>query len=91
MYPELADYAMALTATLPPGLDVCLFTNSGSEANDLALRIAKQVRARSRAVVSVIPGFPAPMKTFRTSYPGRPEAGLNAPRRAAPRPRPRRR
>jgi 4-aminobutyrate aminotransferase-like enzyme len=42
VYPELADYAEALTATLPEKLSVCYFVNSGSEANDLALRIARQ-------------------------------------------------
>ncbi len=34
-------YARNLTQTLPDGLDVCFFTNSGSEANDLAMRIAR--------------------------------------------------
>ena len=33
-------YAERLTASLPPGLDACLFVNSGSEANDIAWRIA---------------------------------------------------
>lgn len=37
----LVDYAKALTATLPDKLSVCYFTNSGSEANDLAIRIAR--------------------------------------------------
>src|SRR5262245_30226630 len=31
-------YAAALTATLPDPLRVCYFVNSGSEANELALR-----------------------------------------------------
>ena len=34
-------YAERLTATLPSSLSVCLFVNSGSEANDLALRLAR--------------------------------------------------
>lgn len=41
VYPELAAYAQQLAATLPDGLHVCYFVNSGSEANDLALRMAK--------------------------------------------------
>uniref|UniRef100_A0A8B9TRS6 Ethanolamine-phosphate phospho-lyase n=1 Tax=Anas platyrhynchos TaxID=8839 RepID=A0A8B9TRS6_ANAPL len=35
-------YAQRLTATLPEKLSVCYFVNSGSEANDLALRLARQ-------------------------------------------------
>jgi 4-aminobutyrate aminotransferase-like enzyme len=34
------DYAEALTETLPEPLRVCFFVNSGSEANELALRLA---------------------------------------------------
>jgi len=34
-------YAEAITKTLPSKLEVCTFVNSGSEANDLALRMAK--------------------------------------------------
>ncbi|KAI6184483.1 hypothetical protein M3Y97_00601200 [Aphelenchoides bicaudatus] len=35
------EYAEKLTSTLPPHLNVCLFTNSGSEANDLAIELAR--------------------------------------------------
>ena len=35
------DYAERLTSTMPEGLDACLFVNSGSEANDIAWRIAR--------------------------------------------------
>jgi 4-aminobutyrate aminotransferase-like enzyme/Ser/Thr protein kinase RdoA (MazF antagonist) len=38
---QLTRYADALTATLPPSLTVCFFTASGSEANELALRLAR--------------------------------------------------
>src|SRR6185295_12406466 len=34
-------YAERLTATLPEPLSVCYFVNSGSEANELALRLAR--------------------------------------------------
>ncbi len=37
----LTDYAERLTATLPAPLNVAFFTNSGSEANELALRLAR--------------------------------------------------
>jgi len=35
-------YAERLTATLPDPLSVCYFVNSGSEANELALRLARE-------------------------------------------------
>jgi len=37
----LAEYADRLTETLPPSLEVCYFLNSASEANELALRLAR--------------------------------------------------
>lgn len=42
----ILQYAEQLTATLPAPLSVCYFVNSGSEANELALRLA---RARTKA------------------------------------------
>lgn len=39
--PVIADYAEALAKTLPGDLKVCYFVNSGSEANDLALLMAR--------------------------------------------------
>ena len=38
---NIARLAVKLTATLPEPLEVCFFVNSGSEANDLALRMAQ--------------------------------------------------
>ncbi len=37
----IGSYAERLLKTLPPSLEVCFFTNSGSEANELALRLAR--------------------------------------------------
>jgi 4-aminobutyrate aminotransferase-like enzyme len=37
----LAEYAERLAATMPEPLRVCYFVNSGSEANELALRLAR--------------------------------------------------
>src|ERR1051325_4919588 len=37
----ILEYAEKLTATLPEPLSVCCFVNSGSEANELALRLAR--------------------------------------------------
>ncbi|XP_069781509.1 ethanolamine-phosphate phospho-lyase-like isoform X2 [Narcine bancroftii] len=42
LHDNLVQYAKKLTETLPPQLSVCYFVNSGSEANDLALRLARQ-------------------------------------------------
>jgi 4-aminobutyrate aminotransferase-like enzyme len=41
LYPGFADYAERLCATLPKELDVCFLVNSGTEANELALRLAR--------------------------------------------------
>ena len=40
MYDVANQYAERITATLPEGLDSCYFVSSGSEANDLAWRLA---------------------------------------------------
>jgi len=37
----IVEYAQKLTATLPDPLRVCFFVNSGSEANELAVRLAR--------------------------------------------------
>ncbi|XP_048833826.1 ethanolamine-phosphate phospho-lyase [Brienomyrus brachyistius] len=42
LHDNLVEYAQRLQATLPDSLSVCYFVNSGSEANDLALRLAWQ-------------------------------------------------
>jgi 4-aminobutyrate aminotransferase-like enzyme/Ser/Thr protein kinase RdoA (MazF antagonist) len=49
---EVVAYATRLTALLPNGLDVCYFTNSGSEANDLAWRIARTLTGNDGVVVT---------------------------------------
>src|ERR1019366_3878327 len=41
LHDNLVRYAERLTATLPDPLRVCYFVNSGSEANELALRPAR--------------------------------------------------
>lgn len=51
LYGQLTEYAEALTATLPPPLEVVFLTNSGSEANDLALRIARSRIGNRRTIV----------------------------------------
>ena len=41
LHDNLAEYALRLAGTFPEPLEVCFFTNSGTEANDLALRLAR--------------------------------------------------
>ena len=41
LHPNFARMAQKLASKMPPGLDVTYFTNSGSEANDLAILLAR--------------------------------------------------
>lgn len=41
LQPNIAEYAKKLASKMPGELKVCYFTNSGSEANDLALLMAR--------------------------------------------------
>jgi len=48
----ILEYAKRLTATLPEPLSVCYFVNSGSEANELAVRLARaHTKAREMIVL----------------------------------------
>ena len=47
----MLDYAERLTAKLPGNLKVAYFVNSGTEANELALRIARTVTGQKSTVV----------------------------------------
>lgn len=47
LHTELARYAEELTATLPEPLSVVYFVTSGSEANELALRMARTATGRN--------------------------------------------
>jgi 4-aminobutyrate aminotransferase-like enzyme/Ser/Thr protein kinase RdoA (MazF antagonist) len=50
LHDNIVRYAERLTAKLPPPLRVCYFLSSGSEANELALRLAR-ARTRRREVI----------------------------------------
>ena len=50
VYDGLTEYAERLCATLPEPLRVCFFVNSGSEANDLALRLARAYTGRADTI-----------------------------------------
>jgi alanine-glyoxylate transaminase/(R)-3-amino-2-methylpropionate-pyruvate transaminase len=41
LHPNIAEFGQALAAKMPGSLKVCYFVNSGSEANDLALLMAR--------------------------------------------------
>jgi 4-aminobutyrate aminotransferase-like enzyme/Ser/Thr protein kinase RdoA (MazF antagonist) len=51
LHPRLVEYAERLCATLPEPLRVCYFVNSGSEANELALRLARTFTGSRETVV----------------------------------------
>ena len=51
LHGSVIDYARRLAATLPDPLGVCFFVNSGSEANDLALRLAAAHTGREDMIV----------------------------------------
>ena len=52
LHRTIVEYAERLTATLPDPLRVCFFANSGSEANELALRLARAHTGR-REVIAI--------------------------------------
>lgn len=51
LHRTILDYADRLVAKLPPPLTVCFFTASGSEANELALRLARAATGRRDMLV----------------------------------------
>jgi 4-aminobutyrate aminotransferase-like enzyme/Ser/Thr protein kinase RdoA (MazF antagonist) len=51
LHPLMVEYARRLLATLPEYLAVCTFVNSGSEANELAIRMARSHTGRRDALV----------------------------------------
>ena len=51
LHDNIVEYAMRLVATLPAPLSVVFLTNSGTEANDLALRLARAHTKKRGALV----------------------------------------
>lgn len=51
LHDKLAMFGERLVATLPPPLSICYFVNSGSEANELALRLARAHTGRRDVIV----------------------------------------
>lgn len=52
LHENINNLAKELLETLPPELNVCHFVNSGSEANELAVRMAKIVTGEKDMIVS---------------------------------------
>ncbi len=52
LHQNLVCYAQRLTERLPTELSVCFFVNSGSEANELALRLAR-THTRQRDIIAI--------------------------------------
>jgi 4-aminobutyrate aminotransferase-like enzyme len=87
LHDHIVEYAQRLTATLPAPLSVCFFTNSGSEANELALRLARTF-TRRRDVICVDHAYHgntqqlidvSPYKFNRKGGQGKPETTHIAP------------
>ncbi len=51
LHEKVTQLAERLVATLPANLDTCFFVNSGSEANELALRLARTATGASDVLV----------------------------------------
>ncbi|HEY9262964.1 aminotransferase class III-fold pyridoxal phosphate-dependent enzyme [Chitinophaga sp.] len=51
LHDDLVAFGRELTATLPDSLQVCYFTNSGSEANDLAIRMSRHFTKQKDVIV----------------------------------------
>ena len=51
LHDAIEEFAAQLTATLPSKLKVCYFTNSGSEANDLAIRMSRHFTKQHDVIV----------------------------------------
>ncbi|MEV6492563.1 aminotransferase class III-fold pyridoxal phosphate-dependent enzyme [Actinoplanes sp. NPDC051633] len=52
LHPRIVELAERLLATMPAGLDTCLFTTSGTEANDLAWRMATAHTGGHAAIIA---------------------------------------
>lgn len=51
LHGNILEYAEQLTARLPPQLNACIFVNSGSEANDVAWRMAQMASGHRGGLV----------------------------------------
>ncbi|MFM8869159.1 MAG: aminotransferase class III-fold pyridoxal phosphate-dependent enzyme, partial [Candidatus Nanopelagicus sp.] len=56
LHQTIVEYGKAITSTMPDPLSVIFFVNSGSEANDLAIRLAR-AHTNAKAVVALRHGY----------------------------------
>ena len=56
LHPARTAFAAKILSKMPPELDVCFFVNSGSEANELALRLAR-AHTGDRGIVTPDHGY----------------------------------
>lgn len=54
LHENLVNFTEALLETMPPALNVAFIVNSGSEANELAIRLAKTVTGNKDMIVSKV-------------------------------------
>lgn len=83
LHPNIARMAAKLASKLPPGLDVTYFVNSGSEANDLAILLARAFTGHNDVIAvrnSYHGGSPAsmPLTSHHTwKYPQQVNTGVH--------------
>jgi alanine-glyoxylate transaminase/(R)-3-amino-2-methylpropionate-pyruvate transaminase len=83
LHPGIARMAAKLASKLPPGLDVTYFVNSGSEANDLAILLARAYTGNNDVIAvrnSYHGGSPAsmPLTSHHTwKYPQQVNTGVH--------------
>ena len=73
LHESAIELAERLIATCPPGLDTVLFVNSGSEANDLAWRIATTATGGAAGCARTSPTTASPRRSPRSrprTWPG---------------------
>jgi 4-aminobutyrate aminotransferase-like enzyme/Ser/Thr protein kinase RdoA (MazF antagonist) len=56
LHQGIVEYGKAITSTMPDPLSVIFFVNSGSEANDLAIRLAR-AHTKTKGVVALRHGY----------------------------------
>jgi 4-aminobutyrate aminotransferase-like enzyme len=88
LHETILDYAEALTATFPRELSQIMFTCTGSEANDLAVRIARQFTGGTGVIVTshAYHGVTSAVSEFSPSLGGFVNLGANVRTVAAPQP-----
>ncbi|KJE95098.1 class-III aminotransferase [Capsaspora owczarzaki ATCC 30864] len=89
LHTAIVEYASRITATCPPELSVCIFVNSGSEANELALRLAYAYTRQKDLIVldSAYHGNTnavVEMSPYKTDHPDGPRAPSHVHKVVAP-------